>query len=171
MPPRAKVKSPPKPLGRPSAYSDQLAQEICDRLAEGESLRKICRSEDMPAGATVARWLSMKNAFREQYAIACAVRTDLLFDEILEIADDTSDDRIEKRDEAGNVVGCRENGEAIRRSQLRVDARKWTVARLAPKKYGDRVTNVLEGGDKPVEVAAVTAERRKAALALLLSRK
>lgn len=92
----------------------------------------------MPDKATVFRWLESKDAFRDQYARAREVQADTLFDEILDIADDGRNDWIEKRNADGEVIGWQENGEALRRSQLRIDARKWMAGKLLPKKYSEK---------------------------------
>lgn len=125
-------------MGRPSAYSDDIAAIICERIADGESLRSICAGEGMPSKSMVMRWLSQHADFRDQYAHAREAQADALFDEMLDIADDSRNDWIEKRGTDGQVAGWQENGEAIRRSQLRIDTRKWMASKLLPKKYGDK---------------------------------
>ncbi len=91
---------------------------ICDRLAGGKSLRAICADPVMPARATVFRWLARSQEFRRSYAIARDCLAEDLMDEMLEIADDTS--------------------EPIEHRRLRIKARKWTLTHLAPKKYRHR---------------------------------
>ena len=122
--------------GRPSLYTEVLAAEICRRLAEGETLRSVCRDKAMPDKATVLRWLADKKKadFREQYVYAREMQADALFDEALEIADDASGDWTEDKD--GKKVVDHEN---IQRSRLRVDTRKWAAGKMAPKKYGDKL--------------------------------
>jgi len=131
--------------GRPSIFTQSLADTICDRMADGESLRSICRSEDMPGTTTVVRWLTDKETFRAQYAKARELQADALFDEMLDISDEASNDWMEKHDKEN--VGYSLNGEHIQRSRLRVDTRKWIAARLAPKKYGDKTTTEISGPD------------------------
>jgi len=121
-------------MARPSRYTLKLADEICERLAEGESLRRICRDEHMPNKATVFRWLGLHTSFRDQYARAREAQADALADEILDIADDGLNDSYE--DDEGNR---RTDHDVIARSKLRVDARKWIASKLKPKVYGDRV--------------------------------
>lgn len=133
------------PAGRPTDYKPETAALICERLTEGESLRTICKSDDMPAASTVFRWLTLHPEFSEQYARAREVQGDALFDDILDIADDGRNDWMAVN--AEDDVGWRANGEHIQRSRLRVDARKWMASKLAPKKYGDRVTTELTGKD------------------------
>ncbi len=130
------TKAKPKKKGRPSLYTEALAAGICRRLAEGETLRSVCRDKAMPDKATILRWLADKKKadFRAQYAHAREMQADALFDEALVIADDASDDWAEDKD--GKKTLDHEN---IQRSRLRVDTRKWAAGKLAPKKYGDKL--------------------------------
>ncbi|WHO72472.1 terminase small subunit protein [Rhizobium sp. BT03] len=125
-------------MGRPTKFTQALAEKICDRIADRESLRSICRDEDMPAKSTVLSWLADdgKAAFRARYALAREILADGFVDELVEIADDRSNDWIEKKNAAGETTGWQENGEAIRRSQLRIATRQWVAEKLRPKKYG-----------------------------------
>lgn len=139
-------------IGRPSAYTEELALDICNRLAAGESLRAICAEEKYPDKSTVLRWALTNEAFRDQYTYARELQSDCFVDEIPDIADDSHNDWMEKH--YGENTVWVENGEAIRRSQLRIDARKWTAGKMRPKKYGDKVTNVLSDPDgKPLNTA------------------
>ena len=105
-------------------------------MAEGESLRRICGDDDMPNKATVLRWLGDDShpGFREQYAHAGEMRADFWAEEIIEIGDDGTNDTTED-DSGRNIV----NHEIVARARLRCDNRKWLMARLAPKKYGDKM--------------------------------
>jgi hypothetical protein len=143
----------PTKVGRPSSFTPEIADVICVRLAEGESLRSICRDDEMPTQSMVFRWLADDNnkTFREQYARAREAQADHLAEEILEIADDGRNDTYE--DENGNT---RTDQEVIGRSKLRVDARKWLASKMAPKKYGDKLQTELSGPDgKPIEYKRV----------------
>lgn len=125
-------------MGRPSTFTQAIADEICERLIEGESLRSICLADTMPNAATVCRWLAVHEAFREQYAQAREAQADTLADELLDIADDGTNDWMERLDADEQGIGWRENGEAIGRSKIRIDTRKWIASKLKPKKYGDK---------------------------------
>ncbi|MHC2462104.1 terminase small subunit-like protein [Bradyrhizobium embrapense] len=129
-------------MARPSDYSLELAALICDRMAEGESLRTICKAEDMPARSTVFLWLAAHKEFSDLYARATDARAHLLAEEILEISDDGRNDTY--KDDDGHVIT---DHDVIARSRLRVDSRKWLAARLAPRKYGDRVLQEHTGAD------------------------
>lgn len=118
----------------------QIQDAIIERMIEGESLRSICRDPDMPSASTIFRWLDEEGdeakAFREQYARATHARADALFDDILEIADDSRNDYVEKLRADGQTDVAFDN-EHVQRSRLRVDARKWAASKLNPRKYGD----------------------------------
>lgn len=132
-------------MARPTDYTQETALSICERIADGESLRSICLTEDMPNKATVFRWLTLHDIFRDQYAHARDAQADSLADEMLDIADDGSNDWMERSEKKGG--GWEENGEAIGRSRLRLDARKWIASKLKPKKYGDRTNMAISDPD------------------------
>jgi hypothetical protein len=90
----------------------------------------------MPRICTVFRWLRSHPDFRDQYAHARDEQAETFADEIIEISDDGTNDWIEKRNRDGEIIGYTVNGEAVQRSKLRVDARKWIAAQMKPKKYG-----------------------------------
>jgi hypothetical protein len=124
-------------MGRPTDFTQEIADTICERIADGESLRNICDEVEMPNKATVFRWLAKFTEFSDQYARARETQADSLVDEILSIADDGRNDWMQRNH--GEDESWVENGEALRRSQLRVDARKWMAGKLRPKKYGEKL--------------------------------
>lgn len=124
------------PKGRPSKYTKEIASRICERLAAGESLRSICRLNTMPHESTVRAWaLDDLHGFSTQYARAREIGYHGLFDEILEIADTTQEGvkTVEKTTGTETTTG-----DMIEQRRLRVDARKWMLARALPKIYGDK---------------------------------
>jgi len=125
-------------VGRPTDYTQEIADTICERIADGESLRAICSEDDMPNKATVFRWLAKHTEFSDQYARARDEQAETLFDEILDIADDSRNDWVAAHGDDDGNQGWRENTEAIRRSQMRIDARKWMAGKLKPKKYSEK---------------------------------
>lgn len=139
--------------GRPSSFTQEIADEICDRISKGESLRSICSDDEsgwLPTKTTVMRWLADEKyvAFRDQYTRAREAQADHYVEQIIEIAD------------APNMTVNAQTGEQeLRdpaRDRLRVDARKWVASKLAPKKYGDKVA--LTGGDDgdaPIKVTSI----------------
>lgn len=141
--------------GRPSDYTPEIAAIICGRLANGESLREVCADEGFPDKSTVFRWLAARDEFRDQYARAREVQVEHWADEIVEIADDGTNDWIERQNSDGSTYEA-VNSDHINRSRLRVDARKWLMSKLAPKKYGDKITQEVTGaGGGPVQLQRV----------------
>jgi hypothetical protein len=129
-------------MGRPSDFTPETANEICERLANGESLRKITgvnRDDFMPAETTVRRWLAgsedWNEEFRRQYARARDAQADHYAEAVVDISDEAVADAVE-----------------VARNRLRMDARKWYASKLAPKKYGDKIAHVGgEEGDAPIK--------------------
>lgn len=124
-------------MARPSEFTEATADAICERIADGESLRAICRDEGMPSKATVFRWLAANEAFQDQYARAREAQADSLFDDVLEIADDSRNDWMERNGEGD--PGWALNGDHIQRTRVRIDARKWMAGKLRPKVYGEKL--------------------------------
>jgi hypothetical protein len=132
-----------------STYTTAIATSICEKLIEGMSLRQICELPGMPNKATVLRWLAdeKRAIFRDQYARAREMQAEAMADEILEISDDGRNDWMEIQGKEGDTVGWRVNGEAVQRSKLRVDSRKWLMSKMLPKKYGETKDAGSDGGD------------------------
>ena len=125
--------------GRPSKYSPDLAAEICAQIAEGSHLAKVCRGDGMPVLRTVYNWLQEREDFAAAYDRARQVRADTWEGEIAEIADDTSQDYVDKVKPDGETYRAFD-AEHVQRSKLRIDARKWLMAKAAPKKYGEHLS-------------------------------
>lgn len=120
--------------GRPCDYNEIIAAEICAELSQGKSLRKVCQADHMPAVSTVFLWMRKFPEFSEQYDKAKAECADFYAEEIVDIADDGTNDWMETLDDQGAVIGYKLNGEHVQRSRLRVDSRKWIASKLKPKK-------------------------------------
>lgn len=124
-----------------SAYSPVIARKLCERIMRKETLNAICKSPGMPSLATVVRWLASPNhaEFREMYYYARRVQAEMYIDEIIEIADETADDWKPVYNKNGVQNGWKPDNEAIQRSRVRIDSRKWLAAKLVPRLYGERV--------------------------------
>jgi len=109
---------------------------ICDKLTEGVSLRKLCKSKDFPNASTVYVWLDRFPSFAEQYARAREAATEDMLEDILEIADDPTIEVQDKR--------------------VRIDTRKWAMGKLKPKKYGEKQT--VDVGNKDGEALKVESQ-------------
>ena len=122
--------------GRPSMYSDALAETICERIANGEPLKKICEDPAMPAYPTVLRWRANNEEFAKLYRVAREDAADTLADKIQTLAD-----RVEK-------------GELDPHSgRVAIDALKWIAAKLKPRTYGDRIQQEHSGAIGGANVA------------------
>ena len=100
-------------------FSPELFDVICERIADGESLRAICSGDDMPNKSSVFRWIDRDDKARDQYTRAREAQADTLFDDCLDISDNGNEDDPQ-------------------RARLRIDTRKWMAGKLRPKKYGER---------------------------------
>jgi hypothetical protein len=133
-------------MGRPSSYTPELADEIVERLSEGEPLASICRDEHMPAVRTVSDWKEAHPSFSADFARAREEGEDYLAAECLEIADDGRRD-YHVSDDGREVV----DHDHIQRSKLRIETRLKLLAKWNPKKYGDRLTHAGDA-EAPVQV-------------------
>ena|SRR3990167_4947280 len=127
-------------MARPTDYTPELATEICSRIALGESVRSIVKDNKMPSSSSVFNWLldKDKKEFLEQYETARNIQAELMFEELLEIAD------TEEKD--------------VMRSRLMVDTRKWYLSKVLPKKFGDKMDLTTDG--KPIiEISKEIAEK------------
>ncbi|MCI0599950.1 MAG: terminase small subunit protein [Beijerinckiaceae bacterium] len=152
-------------MGRPSSFTQKTADIICERLANGESLRAITRDKDMPSDVTVMKWLRDFPEFLQQYVRARELQADAIFDECLDIADDSRNDWILRNGERAPDT------EAIQRARLRIDTRKWMAGKLRPKKYGDKLDLTHAGADGgPIETKDVSLPQLARKIALILGR-
>lgn len=128
--------------GRPSIYSDEIAERILEGLAEGQSLVQICAADDMPGLRTVMRWAAENEDFGTEYARAREAQAEVMDAKILTAADEAKADP--------------------QAARVQIEAYKWRAAKLAPKKYGDKI-DVTSGGDK-IPADEVTTATRLAAI-------
>ena len=138
-----------KRTGRPTSFTQHMADIICVRIAEGESLRKICEDDEMPDRVTIYRWLAAFPDFCNQYARAREDQADTLADEIMAIADETPDLN-PILDKHGALIEIQLHSAYLQWQKQRIDARKWTAMKLKPKKYGDRM-QVAGDPESPLE--------------------
>lgn len=152
------------------AYSDKqktnLLNAICKRISEGEALRNILKDKSMPDSNTFYKWIKEDEDKNEQYARACEERQDLIFEEMFDIADDGTNDWMEKKKQ-GEVIGWELNGEHVQRSKVRIDMRKWALSKMNPKKYGDKLqTDVTSKGER----ITLSPEEREAEIERLIKK-
>lgn len=125
----------------------EIRLKILERLAEGRSLRAICNDSDVPVTPAAVRKAVLTNTgFGTQYVRARDLGLDAMAEEILEIADNSSGDWVQKVNKDGSVEWVF-NHENVQRSRLRCDTRKWYLSKLAPKRYGDRIQQDVASSD------------------------
>jgi len=125
-------------MSRPKTYTASLGDLICSHIAQGKSLARICREhESLPSPRTVYNWLREYPEFLRNYEISKSDQADYLAEEILDIADNGTNDWVAVSGDDDAIKAYKLNGENIQRSRLRVDARKWIASKLKPKRYGD----------------------------------
>jgi hypothetical protein len=147
---KSAAKKPAKKVGRPSLYSDRIAQQICELIAEGESLRSICERHGFPSRTVVRDWLVTREDFRAKYARAREEQADVMDEKILDVADSCTP-------------------ETAQADRVKIAAYQWRAAKLKPKVYGDKVMSEISGPDgAPIETLAMTPDEaaRKAAFML-----
>lgn len=124
--------------GRPTNYTIELAHEICKVVATtSKGIKALCRDNPTwPNPDTIFSWIIQLKEFSDQYARAKRIQIEVMIDEVLEIADDTSSDTVISE---GKTTTDHEH---INRSKLRIDTRKWLASKLCPRLYGDKDEHV-----------------------------
>lgn len=137
--------------GRPSVFQQAIADEICRRVADGESLRSICRDDNMPDESTVRRWaLEDVEGFFPQYDAALKIRAMRWAEEVLEISDElppiTGEGKID--------------GAGVAHQRLRVDSRKWLLSKVLPKVYGEKIDVTSDGKQVGLAIAIDLSDKK-----------
>ena len=159
-----KKRGPPKGQGgRPRLYDRKIANEICNMLSDGIPLQQICKRQGFPSWRTIYAWMAKDENLCASIAKAREMGYDAMAEECIAIADDASNDYIEREQKDGSVAVVL-NSEHVQRSKLRIDTRLKLLAKWNPKKFGDRIA--LAGDEKaPLKIEAETqAEKMFAAL-------
>lgn len=138
--------------GRPSAYTPELADEICLHISNGIAVKDLGRIAGMPSHDTVHRWIASNPEFRDKYTRAKELALERMAEEILTISDDATNDWAVNEDGTRRV-----DQENVQRSRLRVEARKWLLSKLMPKKYGDAVGAVAGLGAGAIQLVVMPA--------------
>lgn len=141
--------------GRPSSFTEEIADEICARIASGRSVSSLERDADMPTLTTIFRWLSQHPWFRDRYEKAMELRAHRLFEQMLDISDTPVIGETTTENPDGSVEVKR--GDMAQHRRLQIDTRKWVLARMLPKVYGDKLAHEVTGqGGGAVVVQVVT---------------
>ena len=140
--------------GRPTDYTNELAERICGELITGRTLRDVCRDAGMPAESTVRLWAQVdRDGFAARYRRAREIGYHAMADEILEIADDAGGDFVARKRGSSDGEPVVDH-EHVSRSRLRVETRRWLLGKALPKIYGDRLDlkATHEAGDSLTEL-------------------
>jgi hypothetical protein len=119
--------------GRPSIFTQELADTICAKLARGESMRTVCKDDALPSMEAIFCWLRTKPEFLQQYTRAKQEAADSFIEEMHDISDASAE-----------IVGDGHDAARINAARLRVDTRKWIASKLKPKKYGERMQHASD---------------------------
>ena len=147
-------------------YSSKIATAICNHIINGMSVREIGRQDDMPSDTCIFNWLARnkgadengEGGFIEQYTRAKEIQAEQMAEDILNIADNASNDYMERTNDEGKNIGWQLNGEHVQRSRLRIESRKWLMGKMKPKKYGDKMQHTGADGKGPISVVLNSAD-------------
>lgn len=142
---------PKHPGGRPTEYNDEIAGLVCQGLAEGKSLRKVCEAEEMPDKATVFRWLTKHKEFCDQYEKAKIESAECKREDVEELGD-------EAIEAIHTVEDPKRAGALATAYKLKADNIKWIMARMKPKKYGDKLDVTSDGKVLPTPIISVNRD-------------
>lgn len=133
--------------GRPSKYTKELADSVCEGISNGLSVRTVCLDEAMPSLTTVFKWLRELPEFAHQYARACEERTEAHNESLLEMGEEA----IEKAQE----VDPKASGAVVQAYKLKADNLKWSMSKMKPKKYGDKLDLTSAGEKLPTPIISL----------------
>jgi hypothetical protein len=130
-------------VGRPSEYTPEIAEAICDGIIEGKSIKTICKADELPSHTTVFKWLASNREFADLYARAKDIQAEVMSEDLLDIVDDGTNDWTLKT--FGHTEVKVVDQEAVQRSKLRYEARRWLMSKYKPKKFGDKMDLNVSG--------------------------
>jgi hypothetical protein len=143
---------------RPVAFTEELFIKLLDRLAQGETLVAICADQTMPTRQSLFQKLYKDENARELYYAAREMQMEAMAEEILELSDNAENDW--STDDRGRRVA---NNDVLQRARLKVDTRKFIMAKMAPRRFGEKnFTEVSGDPNKPLTLTVVTGVPRSA---------
>ena len=149
MPPRKKETTevapiePKRSVGRPSKFTQEIADYICEEMINGRDLVDICSKDEMPSRASVYRWLRENPVFETQYAHAREALADFEMANLKKMADATTEANVNS-------------------SRVKLNHYQWRVMKIAPRLYGDRTRTELTGENGgPIQVKSSTIDARQ----------
>ena len=144
-----------RPVGRPSSYSEEIAEIICERMINGENFSQICSDPMMPSRAALYRWRAARPDFDARCARAREALADFLLDKIEAMADETTEANVNSQ-------------------RLKISTAQWRAEKMAPRTLGPRVNTEITGATvhvqhTTVDVRLLTPEARDAFKQALLA--
>ena len=152
--PKSTISSSASNMPPANEYTQEIADKICLRLSQGESLRSICRDSEFPAQSTVFKWLTEQKAFSERYAQAQERKMEAWQESLDEIADEALAE-VKKCDDPKIASAL------VQAYRAKIDTRKWSMSKLAPKKYGEKIQQE-HSGELGIKTIVVSQDRKKA---------
>jgi hypothetical protein len=141
----------PAKMGRPSKYTTELADRICEAIAEGSSVNQLCQRDEFPSAPTIYAWLDRREDFLNKYLMAREMQADRLADEVVAIADG----ELPVLNEVDGVPLNLDTAVRVSRDAQRIKARIWKAGRMAPRKWGDLVNEQANVAAPPKAVIIV----------------
>ncbi len=151
---------------RSTLRTPEVEKRIIEGLCDGVPLRELCRQDGMPNWRTVYEWISADEEFAARIAHARDLGFDAIAEEILDIADDGTNDWVERKRKDGSTDVVLDS-EHVQRSKLRIETRLKLLAKWSPKKYGDK--QQVEVGNKEGETFQVESNTDNTALMVQLA--
>lgn len=140
---------PSRKVGTPPKYDEAIGDEICERLAMGQTLSSICNLEGMPNYSTVWRWECSNEEFRNKSHLSRKIGTHAIADDCIRIADDPMLDAQEKR--------------------VRIDTRIRLLGKWNARQYGDKI-EIESTQAKPLNVTFTIGDRNAEPIELIEGR-
>lgn len=131
-------------FGRPSDFTQEIADKICQQISQGSSLRKVCLEEDMPSGVTIFSWFRKHPDFLRQYERATDERTETQQEILIEMGDLAIEHAENADPKSSNAI--------VSAYKLKADNLKWSMSKMKPKKYGDKIDMTTNGKDIPAPI-------------------
>jgi hypothetical protein len=121
------IPTPMRPVGRPSSYTDEVADIICERMMNGENFSQICADPAMPSRAALYRWRASRPDFDARCARAREALADYLLDKIEAMANETTEENYQSQ-------------------KVKISTAQWRAEKMAPRIFGPRVNTEITGG-------------------------
>lgn len=131
-------------MGRPSIYTQELADKICAELSEGKSLRTVCAGEGMPDLKTIFSWFRIHKEFLQHYARAKEESAEADEEKLEDIGDTAIEEAKNADPKAASAV--------VQAYKLKADNIKWAMSKKKPKKYGEKLDMTTNGKDLPTPI-------------------